>query len=79
MDVNDAVSHIRLALDSWLPNEIVRWLSDSSKVLRNSSDTQFPTYPRKYDNNFLDSSWTISDAINILRAVNPPMVQGQFT
>lgn len=76
MDVNDAVSLMHMALDSWLPNEIYLWLVDSSRVLRIPSEKHFPTYPRKHDNNFINSSWTVFDAINILRAVNPPYGPG---
>ena len=76
MDVNDAASLIQLAIDTWLPNEICLWLKDPSRVMRISSNTHFPNYPRKYDNNFMDSSWSILDAFNILRAVNPPYGPG---
>ena len=76
MDVNDASRIINSGVINWLPKEVYCWLEDSNKVLKTKSKILFPPYPRKFDDNYFDSTWSKKDAVNLLRAVNPPYGPG---
>lgn len=76
MDINDASELMNFGVFKWLPKEIYTWLEDPLKILRAKSEKLFPPYPRKFDDNFFDSTWSKQDAVNLLRAVNPPYGPG---
>jgi len=76
MDVNDASQIINSGVINWLPKEVNCWLEDPHTVLKAKSEILFPPYPRKFDDNYFDSTWSKKDAVNLLRAVNPPYGPG---
>jgi methionyl-tRNA formyltransferase len=75
MDINDAQKIVAEALKIWLPNEVIRWFHNEKTAKRNPRKL-YRIYPEKNDNNFFDKKWKIREAINLIRAVNPPYGPG---
>jgi methionyl-tRNA formyltransferase len=76
MDINDARDHMNLAILNWVPFQIKVWLMNRENILRPRSTTISRLYPKKGDDNFLNFDFTIEQAENKIRAVNPPYGPG---
>jgi methionyl-tRNA formyltransferase len=76
MDINDVQEIVTVALEEWLPQEVVKWFNCEKKQGTRDPHTLFKIYPEKKDDNFFDSKWKLQDAVNLVRAVNPPYGPG---
>ena len=73
-DINDAIFLGEKMLDSWLSPIVAQILR--REILPNFQNSVKQIFPRKCDDNFLNPSATRLDALNLIRAVNPPYGPG---
>lgn len=76
MDINDVQEIVAVALEEWLPREVVKWFNNEKKLGTRYPNKLFKIYPEKKDDNFFDSKWKSKDVLNLVRAVNPPYGPG---
>lgn len=74
LDINDCFSLGGKILDAWLAPTVARILR--RELLPTPQNSLGRIYPKKADNNFLTPSATRLEAINLIRAVNPPYGPG---
>ena len=76
MDINDVQRIVTVALEKWLPQEVVKWFNNEKKLGTEFPNKLFKIYPEKKDDNFFDNKWKSKDVLNLVRAVNPPYGPG---
>lgn len=72
-DINTFQNKIREIELEWLPMEIRNWINGDFELTPNTGGQIFP---KRKDDNFINSSMSIASIINLIRAVNPPYGPG---